>query len=667
MPDETWEQLQTRLNEQQAERDALMQETPALEQVTQANAAVKELRQVLDATGGDAEEVTERLEEYTGHLENLGGEIRQALEDPTIRELTEGVGEGLEQFTEAVGSVDEALEPLEEVLDQIQGALESAEAPADQQIQALAEAFEFAVDKLGPAIERIPGLGAFFRIYAEAIRHIAASVGQIQATQRSLKKAWSQLRPGTTMYYVPRNEHEIHQAAILEVDLEIQRTVDQMIDVAREQREAIPDDRANEVDVAVSAAERACAPQRPQDNSPELAARNRAWREVEAAEERRSRALANFNAAGEEADRAAIRLEVASSGGVGRSSSDLGAVQQNAASTAGARERARSALAEAEADLARAHERFQEAKAPWDAMRQRYIDCVKERIIGLGEYANQGAGFTDLDLRYLEVMYPDYAGPPSEPSAAATEPTEVSSAGGPGIPRRIVIGGGGILAMAMVGIGLVITLGGGGGDGHPSPTAIVGGGATVVATSEVTASPTETATEAATSTVPTPIPTQPPGYTSCNIHPDEDAFYCRPYYASSTSRSTVHVAPGFPPYWLESTHVMREAIPTTPERPLEYRLAAISASGQTIEHVLSAEAGAPLVCRRFEDGAEVPVPAGDTCGQITATDTIYFTIDVTGFAPGSVEWVFSTLETEEDGLRRGHYSPSGAPVSLPAP
>ena len=221
MPDEqSVEQLEARLGELVAERNELLQETSALEEVSQTNAAVKELRQVLDATGGDAEAVKEKLDEYVEGLDNLGAEIREALEDPAVRELAEGVGEGLEQFTEALENVNEALGPLEETLDQIQNAHENAGAPADQQIEALAEAFEFAVDKLGPLIERIPGLGAFFKIYAKAIKHIAVSVGQIQATQRDLQKGWSRLDPGTTMYMVARNEHEIHQGAILELELQ---------------------------------------------------------------------------------------------------------------------------------------------------------------------------------------------------------------------------------------------------------------------------------------------------------------------------------------------------------------------------------------------------------------------------------------------------------------
>ena len=665
MPDEqSVEQLEARLGELVAERNELLQETSALEEVSQTNAAVKELRQVLDATGGDAEAVKEKLDEYVEGLDNLGAEIREALEDPAVRELTEGVGEGLEQFTEALENVNEALGPLEETLDQIQNALENAGAPADQQIEALAEAFEFAVDKLGPLIERIPGLGAFFKIYAKAIKHIAVSVGQIQATQRDLQKGWSRLDPGTTMYMVARNEHEIHQGAILELELQIEQTTAQLLERYQAQREEIPDDVAHEVDVLVRSAERHCGPQRPRTDAPELQARNAAWRELEAANERRSLALGNYYGAAEEADRAAIAAEVAASRGERVNLSELATLRDRADSSARAGDRAAQTLRQRQNEQAAAQSAFETAKAPWDAIRQAYIDCVKSRITEMGRFANTGSGLTDSDLRYLEVMYPQYAGPPSEvDEMPATEPTKVSSAAG--FPRRLVIGGGGILAVLAV--GPVFVIGGGGDDDlAATPTPLVGGGGGTAATSTV--EPTAAATVAPTAVVPTPAPTPGEGYTFCNIHPDENALYCRPYYAQLTSTSRVLITPGFPPYQVESTHVMREPIPTTPERPLEYRFAVEGASGQRIEHVLSASAGEPLTCRRLEDGVEAAVPAGDVCGQITGPETIFFSIDVTRFAPGSVAWVFSTLETEDDGIRRGTYSASsGEPVSLPAP
>jgi len=660
MPDDAnIEQLESQLRDQIAQRNELLQETPVIEQVTQTNAAVKELRAVMDATGGDAAAVKSKLDEYVKHLDGVGGEIKKALDDPAVKELTEGVGEGLEQFTEALESVDEVLGPLEEVLDQIQGALESSQLPADQQIQALASAFETAVDKLGPLIERIPGLGAFFKIYAMAIKHIAVSVGQIQATQRDLQKAWSQLDPGTTMYLVARNEYEIHQGAILDLELKIEHTTAELLRAHEAQREAIPDDKNNEVDIAVRAAESDCP--RPGD-ARELRARNAAWRELEAAESRRSVALGEFYGRAGEADRAAIALEVLESRSESVNQADLADARSRSTEAIGARNRSLETLRQREADLRDAQSAFETAKAPWDALRQQYIDCVKSRISALSHFANKGSGFTANDLRYLEVMYPDYAGPPSKPTPPPSKPTEVSSAAGGRVPVRLLIGGGGILAMAMVAV-VFLVLPGGGDDPAATPTALVGAAATVAVTSTV--SPTSAATEV----VPTPAPTPEEGYGPCQIHPDEDALYCRPYYAEATSRSTLHVAPGFPPYWVESTRVMREPIPTTPGRPIEYRFAVVGESGQRIEHVLSSEgAGQALSCQRLEDGAGAAVPAGDVCGRITAPDTVYFAIDVTTFAPGTVEWVFSTLEVEEDGVRRGHYSPSGGePGSLPAP
>jgi uncharacterized coiled-coil DUF342 family protein len=98
----TIEELEAQLRELVEQRNELLQETIALEQVTQTNSAVKELRAVLDATGGDAEAVKEKLEEYVGHLDGLGGEIKNAINAPAVQELTEGIGEGLGEFTDAL-------------------------------------------------------------------------------------------------------------------------------------------------------------------------------------------------------------------------------------------------------------------------------------------------------------------------------------------------------------------------------------------------------------------------------------------------------------------------------------------------------------------------------------------------------------------------------------
>ncbi len=474
-------------------RDELAADMPVIEEVTQTNAAIKELRQVLEETGGDAEAVKEKLGEYAEKLENLGGEIKEIVNDPKVKELTEGVGSGLEEFAGALENVNETLEPLEQAIELLQTGLEKSEASAEEQIEALAETLESVVDQLGPLIDRIPGLGAFFQIYAEAIKQIALSVGKIQATQRSLQRIWAQLFPGTTMYNHARSGHEIRQQRLQAIQLEIDRRVNELVDIAEERRTAIPDDQMTEVDIAVRAAMRDCQELMPPADAPELRARDDAWRALEQADDARSLAQANYDAAAAEAEAAAIDLETAT--GSGRARFDVGAAEASARSTAAAADRALETLRAREADQAAARSRYDEAQANWDAARQPYDDCMKSRLQQLGQYANQEQGFTDEDLRYLEIMYPQFALPaeegatqtpaPSEPAPGEAvespqkEPVEVSSSAIFGFPRRIVIGGGGgILAMAMVGV--VVVFGGGGDDGPTSGGGETGGGGSSV-------------------------------------------------------------------------------------------------------------------------------------------------------------------------------------------
>ncbi len=229
--------------------------------------------------------------------------------------------------------------------------------------------------------------------------------------------------------------------------------------------------------------------------------------------------------------------------------------------------------------------------------------------------------------------------------------------------RRLVIAGGGIFAAAMV--GLVIVIGGGNGtdeDGTPTPT---GGGGAVAATSVSTSTPAPTTTAApATEATATPTPDQgpPEGYTTCQIHPDEDALHCRPYYAPATSRSTLRpVLRSF-----DRTVTFRAPIPTQPELPLEYRLLITGAAGPRIEQILSGGPGEPLTCVQTVDGVEAG-GAGDVCIQITAPDTLFMQVDLSAYGEGPLQIEWFATELEADGVLRGDYSNVQPDASLPGP
>ena len=88
-------------------------------------------------------------------------------------------------------------------------------------------------------------------------------------------------------------------------------------------------------------------------------------------------------------------------------------------------------------------------------MRQAYIDCVKSHISALGVHANQGHGFSQSDLDYLRLVYPEYALTAGVSHAPQTTPPKEVA----GLSRRqklVIVGGGGIFALASLGVVFVI-------------------------------------------------------------------------------------------------------------------------------------------------------------------------------------------------------------------
>ena len=164
-------------------RDELMQQTSPLEDIQSTNKLVDELRSALDTIGSEAGDAKDKLGEIVEDLEGIGGAIKDAIKDPSVRQFTEGVGSGIGQFTDAIDDVDGLLEPLDNALDLLEQAVEDSGAPAGQQLEALADALAQLVDKLGPLIDKIPGLGAFLEIYVRAIQSIAISVNKIEETK----------------------------------------------------------------------------------------------------------------------------------------------------------------------------------------------------------------------------------------------------------------------------------------------------------------------------------------------------------------------------------------------------------------------------------------------------------------------------------------------------
>ena len=473
MPERTWDEANAERMQLQEQLAELQQHQTPLEQLTELNSAVDELRAMLQSTAEGTEGANEQLSDYLDQLGSLGGRVREALEDADVSEFTEGVGEGLDEVQEALEGVDGAFAPLDEALDLLQEALELADAPPTEQLEALAELLEGLIDKLGPLIDRIPILREFLELYTLAIRRISISVGSIQKTQRGLQSVWGELRAGTTMYLVPRNAHERREAEIRETEYRIEVVTDEMLDMAIDQRNQIPEDSTHEVDILIVAAESRSSDLQPDPNAPELRARNDAWHALQHAEQSRAQADDELDRTSQEADEASIRLQTQTA--AGGSVADMDALTARSAMANDARDRAAQHLGQREAEYDAAMGTYQGAKAPWDALNQRYTDSVKGNINSLGPYTNNGQGLSDGDRSYLDLMYPEYSASetipdtdPADPEPQASVPQATGTAGGiAGLSRRaVMIGGGGIFALAMV--GLVLFFPGGGDDGIAS-------------------------------------------------------------------------------------------------------------------------------------------------------------------------------------------------------
>jgi hypothetical protein len=181
------------------------------------------------------------------------------------------------------------------------------------------------------------------------------------------------------------------------------------------------------------------------------------------------------------------------------------------------------------------------------------------------------------------------------------------------------------------------------------------GDQTATSTGERPASTPAPADAAATSApAAAPVTSDPPeGYTFCQVHPDEGAAFCRPYYSSTGTKSTLF--PASPRRVLEHTITFGAPIPTDPQLPLEYKLVVSGAAGPTIEQVFSGGPGEPLTCVRFVSGAPTADGPEDVCGQITAPDTIYMQADLSAYGEGPIKAEWFAQEIEADGTLRGDY------------
>lgn len=232
-----------------------------------------------------------------------------------------------------------------------------------------------------------------------------------------------------------------------------------------------------------------------------------------------------------------------------------------------------------------------------------------------------------------------------EAAAAATSP-----AGGAATSRGASVGSRVMRVVPVVGVAVVlialVAIWIGGSDAGDQFAASTDG--------DVASTPAPAGAAAASAPAAAPVASDPPeGYTFCQVHPDEDAAFCRPYYSSTGTKSTLF--PASPRRVLEHTITFGAPIPTDPELPLEYKLVISGAAGPTIEQILSGDPGQPLSCVRLVNGAPTADGPEDVCGQITAPDTIYMQADLSAYGEGPLKAEWFAQEIEAGDTLRGDY------------
>lgn len=169
---------------------------------------IAEVQEALGGSQEDAESVVENIEkaqEAAGDVADLIGETSEFVENASDvgSQIAEGVGDfgaKAEEVGEALGKLDGILAKVEEIRDLQQ-------ATPSEIVEGLASNLDEVIDVLEPLVGRIPGLGAFLKIYLEAIRRIAGSISIIQQIVEDRNKLSQQLL-GYNIYTVPLNRRQ---------------------------------------------------------------------------------------------------------------------------------------------------------------------------------------------------------------------------------------------------------------------------------------------------------------------------------------------------------------------------------------------------------------------------------------------------------------------------
>jgi len=165
-------QLQQQLNELNAIEAAQDQAEAATKTIGQVADELKKIADKVNQTGG---EISDYADDISSILDKLG------VDHGGLKSFVDQVTEGLGGAAEQMEGVAEAFSEVDAALKKVRDLINLGDRPASEILKAFVDYFGEIGDKLGPLVERIPGLGTFISIWMKAIERISESVARIES------------------------------------------------------------------------------------------------------------------------------------------------------------------------------------------------------------------------------------------------------------------------------------------------------------------------------------------------------------------------------------------------------------------------------------------------------------------------------------------------------
>lgn len=425
----------------QAEIDELRADGSFSETLDNVDSDLQGVRDFIDQTSKDITAAGEKIGEDFDEMSEIVTDFGDVLGTEGVQEsiaeavdagseVVEGVRGGLDSTTNVTGQVQEGLDSLAEAIKLVQQIDDLRTAEGAEALEALAEVFETVVEELGPFIEFVPGLGAFFQLYAAGIRNIAFSAGIMEQIVGRNLELYQELRPGQYLYLTPDGMRATRLRAL---EYEYNQLFDEAMEAAGDEliaRDAVDmDGPPSSVDMVVGSAIRSTAG--PDINSEARQNWVASSNELDSANAGRTEALGAHLAAEDELATWEIRLETAGS-------------HTDVAATQGRYDMAQDAVGRTATNLSNANATFDTAlgnctrdRAAFQAETDAYNEAVKTEIFRLNGFEH----LTDGELATLAIMYPQWDIRGWQPAAVAAAATGVGAAAVGSTPTAGAVGG----------------------------------------------------------------------------------------------------------------------------------------------------------------------------------------------------------------------------------